>query len=88
MFWFYVKEVLSRHELQRFYALRHIASDAGRGRAWLRCALNEHSLERYLHSLLADRARLRYPGGAPGVGGAHLPACCGARWPENRCEGL
>uniref|UniRef100_A0A8D1DK76 Sorting nexin 29 n=1 Tax=Sus scrofa TaxID=9823 RepID=A0A8D1DK76_PIG len=58
VFWFYVKEVLSRHELQRFYALRHIASDAGRGRAWLRCALNEHSLERYLHSLLADRARL------------------------------
>uniref|UniRef100_A0A8C3VIL4 Sorting nexin 29 n=1 Tax=Catagonus wagneri TaxID=51154 RepID=A0A8C3VIL4_9CETA len=58
VFWFYVKEVLSRHELQRFYALRHITSDAGRGRAWLRCALNEHSLERYLHSLLANRTRL------------------------------
>lgn len=58
VFWFYVKEVLSRHELQRFYSLRHIASDVGRGRAWLRCALNEHSLERYLHMLLADRSRL------------------------------
>ncbi|XP_057604468.1 sorting nexin-29 isoform X5 [Hippopotamus amphibius kiboko] len=58
VFWFYVKEVLSKHELQRFYALRHIASDVGRGRAWLRCALNEHSLERYLHMLLADRGRL------------------------------
>ncbi|XP_014399651.1 PREDICTED: sorting nexin-29 [Myotis brandtii] len=58
VFWFYVKEVLSKHELQRFYSLRHIASDVGRGRAWLRCALNEHSLERYLHMLLADRNRL------------------------------
>ncbi|XP_061912200.1 sorting nexin-29 [Entelurus aequoreus] len=57
-FWFYVKEHLNRHELQRFYSLRHITSELGRGRAWLRCALNEHSLERYLHTLLADRLRL------------------------------
>ncbi|XP_029417863.1 sorting nexin-29 isoform X2 [Nannospalax galili] len=58
VFWFYVKEVLNKHELQRFYSLRHITADVGRGRAWLRCALNEHSLERYLHMLLADRGRL------------------------------
>ncbi|XP_076997878.1 sorting nexin-29 isoform X2 [Tamandua tetradactyla] len=58
VFWFYAKEVLNRHELQRFYSLRQITSDVGRGRAWLRCALNEHSLERYLHMLLADRGRL------------------------------
>ncbi|MED6291015.1 Sorting nexin-29 [Characodon lateralis] len=57
-FWLYVKEHLNRHELQRFYSLRHISSELGRGRAWLRCALNEHSLERYLHMLLADRPRL------------------------------
>uniref|UniRef100_A0A3B4BGP1 Uncharacterized protein n=1 Tax=Periophthalmus magnuspinnatus TaxID=409849 RepID=A0A3B4BGP1_9GOBI len=57
-FWFYVKEHLNRHELQRFYSLRQISSELGRGRAWLRCALNEHSLERYLHALVADRARL------------------------------
>lgn len=57
-FWFYVKEHLNRHELQRFYSLRNITSELGRGRAWLRCALNEHSLERYLHMLLADNARL------------------------------
>ncbi|KAJ7984729.1 hypothetical protein DPEC_G00357780 [Dallia pectoralis] len=57
-FWFYVKEHLNRHELQRFYSLRHISSELGRGRAWLRCALNEHSLERNLHTLLADRTRL------------------------------
>ncbi|XP_023992632.1 sorting nexin-29 [Salvelinus sp. IW2-2015] len=57
-FWFYVKEHLNRHEVQRFYSLRHISSELGRGRAWLRCALNEHSLERYLHTLLADGIRL------------------------------
>lgn len=57
-FWFYVKEHLNRHELQRFYSLHHISSELGRGRAWLRCALNEHSLERYLHALVADRTRL------------------------------
>ncbi|XP_068162112.1 sorting nexin-29 [Antennarius striatus] len=57
-FWFYVKEHLNRHELQRFYSLRQISSELGRGRAWLRCALNEHSLERYLQTLLADRKRL------------------------------
>ncbi|KAM8779907.1 sorting nexin-29 [Rhynchonycteris naso] len=58
VFWLHVKEVLNKHELQRLCSLRHIASDVGRGRAWLRCALNEHSLERYLHMLLADRSRL------------------------------
>ncbi|XP_064528926.1 sorting nexin-29 isoform X2 [Pseudopipra pipra] len=58
VFWYYVKEVLNRHELQRFYSLRAITSDIGRGRAWLRCALNEHSLERYVHMLLADKNRL------------------------------
>ncbi|XP_016401587.1 sorting nexin-29-like isoform X2 [Sinocyclocheilus rhinocerous] len=57
-FWFYVKEHLNRHELQRFYSMQNITSEQGRGRAWLRCALNEHSLERYLHMVLADHARL------------------------------
>nr|XP_020663479.1 sorting nexin-29 [Pogona vitticeps] len=58
MFWYYVKEVLNKHELQRFYSLKNITSDIGRGRAWLRCALNEHSLERYFHMLLADKTCL------------------------------
>ncbi|XP_058851843.1 sorting nexin-29 isoform X2 [Acipenser ruthenus] len=57
-FWFYVKEHLNRHELQRFYSLHNITSEVGRGRAWLRCALNEHSLERSLLMLLSDRTRL------------------------------
>ncbi|KAM9372567.1 sorting nexin-29 [Phaethornis superciliosus] len=58
VFWYYVKEVLNKHELQRFYSLKTITTDIGRGRAWLRCALNEHSLERYVHMLLADKHRL------------------------------
>lgn len=83
VFWFYVKEVLSKHELPRFYSLRHIASDVGRGRAWLRCALNEHSLERYLHMLLADRSRLRYRGWASGGRRSQL-----VRIAESDCLGL
>ncbi|KAM6320118.1 sorting nexin-29 isoform 2-T2 [Podargus strigoides] len=58
VFWYYVKEVLNKHELQRFYSLKTITTDIGRGRAWLRCALNEHSLERYVYMLLADKNRL------------------------------
>ncbi|XP_068279203.1 sorting nexin-29 [Nyctibius grandis] len=58
VFWYYVKEILNKHELQRFYSLKTITTDIGRGRAWLRCALNEHSLERYVHMLLADKNRL------------------------------
>ncbi|XP_038618737.1 sorting nexin-29 [Tachyglossus aculeatus] len=58
VFWYYVKEVLNKHELQRFHSLRNISTDVGRGRAWLRCALNEHSLERYVHMVLADKTRL------------------------------
>ena len=34
--------------------LKSVNSDAGRGRAWLRASLNEHSLERYVHLFLAD----------------------------------
>nr|XP_008122513.1 PREDICTED: sorting nexin-29 [Anolis carolinensis] len=58
IFWYYVKDVLNKHELQRFYSLKNITTDVGRGRAWLRCALNEHSLERYFHMLLADKNQL------------------------------
>ncbi|OCT61474.1 hypothetical protein XELAEV_18047499mg [Xenopus laevis] len=60
VFWVYVKELLSKHELQRFYSLKTITTDTGRGRAWLRCALNEHSLERYVHVLLGDSNRLSF----------------------------
>ncbi|KAG8432943.1 hypothetical protein GDO86_017272, partial [Hymenochirus boettgeri] len=60
VFWVYIKEILSKHELQRFCSLKNINTDIGRGRAWLRCALNEHSLERYVHMLLGDSNRLSF----------------------------
>ncbi|XP_067672331.1 sorting nexin-29-like isoform X2 [Haliotis asinina] len=52
VFWQYAKEVLTKHELQRFANLKTINTDAGRGRAWLRASFNEHSLERYMHMLI------------------------------------
>ncbi|XP_062507868.1 sorting nexin-29-like isoform X2 [Corticium candelabrum] len=60
VFWSYVKEYLSKSELERFNTLEHITTDAGRGRAWLRASLNEHTLERYLQDLLADTSMLNY----------------------------
>ncbi|KAL4240888.1 Sorting nexin-29 [Mactra antiquata] len=58
VFWSYVKEVLTRHEAERFTNLKNINSDSGRGRSWLRAALNEHSLERYMHMLVENNVLL------------------------------
>lgn len=58
-FWSVIKEHLTPHELQRYLSLKNIISDAGRGRAWLRSTLNEHSLERYFHMLLGNVQLLR-----------------------------
>ncbi|GFO41838.1 sorting nexin-29-like [Plakobranchus ocellatus] len=52
VFWNYVKEHLTKHECQRFTKLKLVTTDCGRGRAWLRASLNEHSLERYMHMLI------------------------------------
>lgn len=53
-FWHYVAEHLTKHEYERYLLLKQVWTDTGRGRAWLRSSLNEHSLERYLHCLLAS----------------------------------
>ncbi|XP_032896193.1 sorting nexin-29 [Amblyraja radiata] len=58
VYWYYVREHMNKHELQRYCSLRNITTDIGRGRAWLRSALNEHSLERYMHMLLGDGNQL------------------------------
>lgn len=34
--------------------LKHVTTDYGRGRAWLRSALNEHSLEKFMEALTND----------------------------------
>uniref|UniRef100_A0A2C9K6S7 Sorting nexin-29 n=1 Tax=Biomphalaria glabrata TaxID=6526 RepID=A0A2C9K6S7_BIOGL len=52
VFWHYAKEHLTKHEFQRFNKLKLVNTDSGRGRAWLRASLNEHSLERYMHMLI------------------------------------
>nr|CAD7408261.1 unnamed protein product [Timema cristinae] len=58
VFWHYVCEHLTRHEYERYLLLKNVWTDAGRGRAWLRSALNERSLERYLHCMLGNTAHL------------------------------
>ncbi|XP_058795776.1 sorting nexin-29 isoform X2 [Phymastichus coffea] len=52
-FWPSVREQLARHERERFAGLRSVRTDRGRGRAWLRAALNERALEAPLRALLA-----------------------------------
>lgn len=39
--------------------LKSVSTDAGRGRAWLRASLNEHSLERYVHLFLGEADLLK-----------------------------
>ena len=58
-FWAYIREILSRHDLQRYSMLKTIWTDAGRGRAWLRSTLNEHSLEKYMHMVVEKADLLR-----------------------------
>ncbi|XP_013417556.1 sorting nexin-29 [Lingula anatina] len=58
VFWYYVKEFLSQHEIKRYMSLKHINTDAGRGRAWLRSSFNEHSLERHMHVFLDSHQKL------------------------------
>ncbi|RZC38128.1 sorting nexin-29, partial [Asbolus verrucosus] len=53
-FWPFVKKHLTKHEQERYAVLKHIWTDTGRGRAWIRSSLNERSLERYFHILLSN----------------------------------
>ena len=57
--WRIVRTILNRHEFDRFSGLKNVTTDTGRGRAWLRSALNEQSLEKYFYMLLGDEIRLR-----------------------------
>ncbi|KAJ8932768.1 hypothetical protein NQ314_014470 [Rhamnusium bicolor] len=47
-FWPFVKKHLTKHEQERYSVLKQIWTDTGRGKAWIRSALNERSLERYI----------------------------------------
>ncbi|ELU12641.1 hypothetical protein CAPTEDRAFT_218941 [Capitella teleta] len=59
-FWTFIKDHLNRHDLQRYSLLKVIWTDAGRGRAWLRATLNEHSLEKYMHMLVESSSVPQY----------------------------
>lgn len=56
--WPFVRLHLNRHELERYMLLKHVKTESGRSRAWLRSSLNEHSLERYLQMMISDAEKL------------------------------
>lgn len=58
-FWSFVKNHLPNDEIERVNKFKNVTTDQGRGRAWLRCALNERSLGKYLNSMVNDAILLR-----------------------------
>lgn len=57
-FWSCVSNILSSHERDRYNSLQNVKTNLGKGRSWLRSALNERSLERYLNSLICNEELL------------------------------
>lgn len=57
-FWPFINKHLTKHEQERYQLLKHIWTDVGRGRAWIRSSLNERSLERNFHTVLSNRELL------------------------------
>ncbi len=60
--WPLAKLCVSQEDLQRFHRLLHVKSELGRGRAWLRAAINERTLENYMHTIVSQEEELRYVG--------------------------
>lgn len=54
LIWEFIHNHLTTHEKERFSSLRHVWTDRGKGRAFIRAALNEQSLERYVLIWLSD----------------------------------
>ncbi len=50
---------VSVEDLQRFSRLDQVHTEVGRGRAWLRAAINERTLETYLHIIIGQEEELR-----------------------------
>lgn len=57
--WPLARLCVSTEDLLRFTRLTHATSELGRGRAWLRAAINERTLENYMHTALAHEEELR-----------------------------
>ncbi|XP_066143026.1 sorting nexin-29 isoform X2 [Euwallacea fornicatus] len=58
-FWAFIENHLTNHEQERFNILKHVWTDIGRCKAWIRASLNEKSLERYFHIVLSDKDILK-----------------------------
>lgn len=58
-FWNYISLYLTDYEVKRFQSLRHVRTDLGRSRSWLRNTLNEHSLIKYFTIIFEDRLNYR-----------------------------
>uniref|UniRef100_A0A1I8M6T6 RUN domain-containing protein n=1 Tax=Musca domestica TaxID=7370 RepID=A0A1I8M6T6_MUSDO len=57
-FWDFCKVFLTAHERQRFTELKQTWTKWGKGRAFIRASLNEHSLHRYILTWISDRQML------------------------------
>lgn len=58
-FWDFCQHFLTPHEKQRFENLKQVWTKWGKGRAFIRASLNEHSLQRYLLTWLSEYKILR-----------------------------
>ncbi|GAB0093252.1 sorting nexin-29 [Sergentomyia squamirostris] len=60
VFWNFAYQHMTAHEKERFSSLRHVWTDRGKCRAFIRASLNERSLERYILTWLADSNLMTY----------------------------
>ncbi|XP_073820747.1 uncharacterized protein [Musca autumnalis] len=57
-FWDFCKKFLTTYECERFEKLKQTWTKWGKGRAFIRAALNEHSLHRYILTWLSEKELL------------------------------
>lgn len=57
--WPLAKLCVSAEDLVRFSKLSQVTTELGRGRAWLRAAINERTLENYMHTVLGQEEQLQ-----------------------------
>lgn len=53
-FWEFCQNYLTPHERERFANLKQVWTNLGKGRSFIRAALNEHSLQRYILMWLSE----------------------------------
>lgn len=58
-FWEFCQKFLTPHEKERFEKLKQVWTNQGKGRSFVRAALNEHSLQRYILTWLSEYQILR-----------------------------